>query len=242
MKVIILENQDQVANKAAQIIKDQIKTKPNCVLGLATGSTPIKTYEKLIKMYQENQISFKDVTSFNLDEYKDIDPTNKQSYHYFMQHQLFDFIDINKNNCYIPNANLYDNPKLYDQQIKNANGIDLQLLGLGVNGHIGFNEPNTDFDSLTQIVDLTDSTIKANSRFFDSIDKVPTKAISMGLKSIMNAKKILLLATGINKSEAVYHLIEGEITTTWPCSILQQHNDVTVIIDKSAASQLTKNY
>ncbi|WP_434333463.1 glucosamine-6-phosphate deaminase [Mycoplasma capricolum subsp. capricolum] len=242
MKVIILENQDQVANKAAQIIKDQIKTKPNCVLGLATGSTPIKTYEKLIKMYQENQISFKDVTSFNLDEYKDIDPTNKQSYHYFMQHQLFDFIDINKNNCYIPNANLYENPKLYDQQIKNANGIDLQLLGLGVNGHIGFNEPNTDFDSLTQIVDLTDSTIKANSRFFDSIDKVPTKAISMGLKSIMNAKKILLLATGINKSEAVYHLIEGEITTSWPCSILQQHNDVTVIIDKSAASQLTKNY
>ncbi|KKW61221.1 glucosamine-6-phosphate deaminase [Mycoplasma capricolum] len=242
MKVIILENQDQVANKAAQIIKDQIKTKPNCVLGLATGSTPIKTYEKLIKMYQENQISFKDVTSFNLDEYKDIDPTNKQSYHYFMQHQLFDFIDINKNNCYIPNANLYENPKLYDQQIKNSNGIDLQLLGLGVNGHIGFNEPNTDFDSLTQIVDLTDSTIKANSRFFDSIDKVPTKAISMGLKSIMNAKKILLLATGINKSEAVYHLIEGEITTSWPCSILQQHNDVTVIIDKSAASQLTKNY
>ncbi|WP_434342516.1 glucosamine-6-phosphate deaminase [Mycoplasma capricolum] len=242
MKVIILENQDQVANKAAQIIKDQIKTKPNCVLGLATGSTPIKTYEKLIKMYQENQISFKDVTSFNLDEYKDIDPTNKQSYHYFMQHQLFDFIDINKNNCYIPNANLYENPKLYDQQIKKANGIDLQLLGLGVNGHIGFNEPNTDFDSLTQIVDLTDSTIKANSRFFDSIDKVPTKAISMGLKSIMNAKKILLLATGINKSEAVYHLIEGEITTSWPCSILQQHNDVTVIIDKSAASQLTKNY
>ncbi|WP_434335175.1 glucosamine-6-phosphate deaminase [Mycoplasma capricolum subsp. capricolum] len=242
MKVIILENQDQVANKAAQIIKDQIKTKPNCVLGLATGSTPIKTYEKLIKMYQENQISFKDVTSFNLDEYKDIDPTNKQSYHYFMQHQLFDFIDINKNNCYIPDANLYENPKLYDQQIKNANGIDLQLLGLGVNGHIGFNEPNTDFDSLTQIVDLTDSTIKANSRFFDSIDKVPTKAISMGLKSIMNAKKILLLATGINKSEAVYHLIEGEITTSWPCSILQQHNDVTVIIDKSAASQLTKNY
>ncbi|WP_434324712.1 glucosamine-6-phosphate deaminase [Mycoplasma capricolum] len=242
MKVIILENQDQVANKAAQIIKDQIKTKPNCVLGLATGSTPIKTYEKLIKMYQENQISFKDVTSFNLDEYKDIDPTNKKSYHYFMQHQLFDFIDINKNNCYIPNANLYENPKLYDQQIKNANGIDLQLLGLGVNGHIGFNEPNTDFDSLTQIVDLTDSTIKANSRFFDSIDKVPTKAISMGLKSIMNAKKILLLATGINKSEAVYHLIEGEITTSWPCSILQQHNDVTVIIDKSAASQLTKNY
>ncbi|WBX36429.1 glucosamine-6-phosphate deaminase [Mycoplasma capricolum] len=242
MKVIILENQDQVANKAAQIIKDQIKTKPNCVLGLATGSTPIKTYEKLIKMYQENQISFKDVTSFNLDEYKDIDPTNKQSYHYFMQHQLFDFIDINKNNCYIPNANLYENPKLYDQQIKNANGIDLQLLGLGVNGHIGFNEPNTGFDSLTQIVDLTDSTIKANSRFFDSIDKVPTKAISMGLKSIMNAKKILLLATGINKSEAVYHLIEGEITTSWPCSILQQHNDVTVIIDKSAASQLTKNY
>ncbi|ABC01222.1 glucosamine-6-phosphate deaminase [Mycoplasma capricolum] len=242
MKVIILENQDQVASKAAQIIKDQIKAKPNCVLGLATGSTPIKTYEKLIKMYQENQISFKDVTSFNLDEYKDIDPTNKQSYHYFMQHQLFNFIDINKNNCYIPNANLYENPKLYDQQIKNANGIDLQLLGLGVNGHIGFNEPNTDFDSLTQIVDLTDSTIKANSRFFDSIDKVPTKAISMGLKSIMNAKKILLLATGINKSEAVYHLIEGEITITWPCSILQQHNDVTVIIDKSAASQLTKNY
>ncbi|WP_434334635.1 glucosamine-6-phosphate deaminase [Mycoplasma capricolum subsp. capricolum] len=242
MKVIILENQDQVASKAAQIIKDQIKSKPNCVLGLATGSTPIKTYEKLIKMYQENQISFKDVTSFNLDEYKDIDPTNKQSYHYFMQHQLFDFIDINKNNCYIPNANLYENPKLYDQQIKNANGIDLQLLGLGVNGHIGFNEPNTDFDSLTQIVDLTDSTIKANSRFFDSIDKVPTKAISMGLKSIMNAKKILLLATGINKSEAVYHLIEGEITRSWPCSILQQHNDVTVIIDKSAASQLTKNY
>ncbi|KEZ17529.1 glucosamine-6-phosphate deaminase [Mycoplasma capricolum] len=242
MKVIILENQDQVASKAAQIIKDQIKSKPNCVLGLATGSTPIKTYEKLIKMYQENQISFKDVTSFNLDEYKDIDPTNKQSYHYFMQHQLFDFIDINKNNCYIPNANLYKNPKLYDQQIKNANGIDLQLLGLGVNGHIGFNEPNTNFDSLTQIVGLTDSTIKANSRFFDSIDKVPTKAISMGLKSIMNAKKILLLATGINKSEAVYHLIEGEITTSWPCSILQQHNDVTVIIDKSAASQLTKNY
>ncbi|QQY78080.1 glucosamine-6-phosphate deaminase [Mycoplasma mycoides subsp. capri] len=239
MKLIVLENEEQVANKAAQIISEQIKNKPNSVLGLATGSTPINTYKKLIQMYQEKQISFKDVICFNLDEYKDIDKNNKQSYYYFMNEQLFNFIDINKNNCYIPNASFYDNPKAYDELIKKANGIDLQLLGLGVNGHIGFNEPDSSFDSLTQIVDLTNSTIKANSRFFDSIDQVPTQAISMGLQSIMNTKKILLLATGVNKSEAIYHLIQGQITKKWPCTILQKHNDVTIIIDKNAASKLT---
>ncbi|EXU60750.1 glucosamine-6-phosphate deaminase [Mycoplasma mycoides] len=239
MKLIVLENEEQVANKAAQIISEQIKNKPNSVLGLATGSTPINTYKKLIQMYQEKQISFKDVISFNLDEYKDIDKNSKQSYYYFMNEQLFNFIDINKNNCYIPNASFYDNPKAYDELIKKANGIDLQLLGLGVNGHIGFNEPDSSFESLTQIVNLTNSTIKANSRFFDSIDQVPTQAISMGLQSIMNAKKILLLATGDNKSEAIYHLIQGQITKKWPCTILQKHNDVTIIIDKNAASKLT---
>ncbi|UKS53830.1 glucosamine-6-phosphate deaminase [Mycoplasma feriruminatoris] len=240
MKVIILENEDQVAITSAKIISDQIKNKPNSVLGLATGSTPIKTYQQLIKMYQDKEISFKNITAFNLDEYKDIDPNNDQSYHYFMDHQLFNFIDINKNNCYIPNASFYNNPQQYDELIKKFNGIDLQLLGLGINGHIGFNEPNTSFDSLTQIVDLTQSTIKANSRFFDSIELVPTKAISMGLKSIMNARKILLLATGINKADAIFHLIEDKITPNWPCSILQNHNDVTIIIDKNAASKLTK--
>ncbi|QVK05061.1 glucosamine-6-phosphate deaminase [Mycoplasma mycoides] len=239
MKLIVLKNEEQVANRAAQIISEQIKNKPNSVLGLATGSTPINTYKKLIQMYQEKQISFKDVISFNLDEYKDIDKNNKQSYYYFMNEQLFNFIDINKNNCYIPNASFYDNPKAYDELIKKANGIDLQLLGLGVNGHIGFNEPDSSFDSLTQIVNLTNSTIKANSRFFDSIDQVPTQAISMGLQSIMNAKKILLLATGVNKSEAIYHLIQGQITKKWPCTILQKHNDVTIVIDKNAASKLT---
>ncbi|CBV67451.1 Glucosamine-6-phosphate deaminase [Mycoplasma leachii 99/014/6] len=239
MKLIVLENEEQVANKAAQIISEQIKNKPNSVLGLATGSTPINTYKKLIQMYQEKQISFKDVISFNLDEYKDIDKNNKQSYYYFMNNQLFDFININKNNCYIPDESFYNNPIAYDELIKKANGIDLQLLGIGINGHIGFNEPDSSFDSLTQIVDLTDSTIKANSRFFDSIDQVPTQAISMGLQSIMNAKKILLLATGINKSEAIYHLIQGQITKKWPCTILQKHNDVTIIIDKNATSKLT---
>ncbi|EOA07529.1 Glucosamine-6-phosphate deaminase [Mycoplasma yeatsii 13926] len=242
MKVIILNNYEQIANKTSEIIANQIKQKPNSILGLATGSSPVKTYQKLIDMYKNKEISFKDITVFNLDEYKNIDSNNNQSYSYFMKQQLFNHVDINLDNCFIPNFEFNNDPKKYDELIKSKGQIDLQLLGLGVNGHIAFNEPYTSFDSLTHIVDLTQSTIQANSRFFDDINLVPKQAITMGLESIMSAKKIVLIATGINKAEAIKNLIEGNISEKWPCSILQNHKDVTIIIDKDASIKLENSY
>lgn len=242
MKIIKVKNNLEAGQYAAAMIKKVINANPKSVLGLATGSSPVTTYQTLILMNQANEISFKTITTFNLDEYLGLDSANEQSYRYFMNNQLFNHVDIDLNNTFIPDNEDVLNPHKYDDLIAKKGGIDLQLLGLGINGHIGFNEPGTSFESLTSIVDLTESTIEANTRFFADKSQVPTKAISMGLKSIMNAKQILLIAKGENKAEAIFHLVEGKITSKWPCSILQNHANVTVIIDEAAASKLQENY
>ncbi|PPE04108.1 glucosamine-6-phosphate deaminase [Williamsoniiplasma lucivorax] len=238
MKIIKVKNNEEAGVVAAQIIEQKIQTNPQCVLGLATGSTPISTYQHLIKDYQNQKVSFKDVITYNLDEYQGLLGTHPESYRYFMNGKLFNHIDIKIENTHVPSGTDTKNPAVYDELIQQAGGIDLQLLGIGVNGHIGFNEPGTSFDSLTSVVDLTPSTIQMNARFFASVDLVPTKAVSMGLKTIMQSKQILLLATGANKAEAVAHLVNGEVSPAWPCTILQTHPDVIVIIDQEAGSML----
>ena len=223
---------------AANIFINHVKNKPNAVLGLATGSTPVDMYKELIKANKDGVVSFKNVTTFNLDEYVGLDGTHDQSYRYFMNDNLFNHIDIDKNNTnvlkgvgdYISFMNEYDN------MIAKAGGIDIQLLGIGSDGHIAFNEPGTSFDSLTHIAELTDQTITDNARFFAKKSDVPTKAITMGLKSIMNAKKIVLIATGKNKAEAVKHLLKDIPNEAWPCTVLQNHKDVIIYCDEDAYS------
>lgn len=221
-----IKNKNQIDEAIADRICNLIQSKPNCVLGLATGSSPIGVY----KLLASKNISFKDVTTFNLDEYYPIDINNKNSYHYFMNEHLFSKIDINKSNIHFPSL---DNN--YDQMIDKAGGIDFQILGIGSNGHIAFNEPGTEFNSLTHIVNLASSTIKDNSRFFNSIDEVPTKAITMGLASIMKAKEIVIIVTGSNKANALKELMSGNISKDFPASILNNHSNVTVYADKEAA-------
>jgi len=236
MKIIKLKDKVEVGQATAKIIIQQINEKPNSVLGLPTGSSPIETYQDLIKAYQNKEVSFKDVTTFNLDEYIGLKPGDDQTYRYFMNHNLFDHVDIDKAKTHIPDAYDTTNPSEYDDQIAKAGGIDLQLLGLGVNGHLGFNEPGTPLDSKTSVVNLVEETIEINSRFFASKDDVPTTAVSMGLGSIMKAKKIVLIATGQNKAEAIKHLVNDEPNTDWPVTVLKNHPDVTIIIDEQAAS------
>ena len=232
IKILNKEEIDKiVANKIAKLIKN----KPNAVLGLATGSTPLGVYQNLINLNKKGKVSFKNVSTFNLDEYVGIDETHNQSYRYFMNKNLFDEIDIDKNNTHFPN-NKTSNPEVYDEQIKIAGGIDFQVLGIGSNGHIAFNEPNTPFDSLTHIVKLTESTIKDNSRFFNSIDEVPTHAVSMGLKSIIGASEIVLIATGKNKAKAIQELFEKNPNESLPASILKSHPNVTIYCDEDAGS------
>ncbi|MGL4383213.1 MAG: glucosamine-6-phosphate deaminase [Bacilli bacterium] len=239
MKVIIVENYEEMSEVACEIIAEQIKEKPNSIIGLATGSSPVRTYELLIEEYQKKEISFKDVTTFNLDEYIGLDYDHPQSYHYFMNDVLFSKIDIDLNNTNFPdtigdldvNVAAY-NKKLYENQ------IDLQLLGIGSNGHIAFNEPGTSFDSETHVVELTKETKEDNKRFFNSIEEVPTTALTMGIKSIMNAKKILILASGLNKAQAIKELLEGIETTDLPASILMSHPEVILVCDEASASLL----
>lgn len=235
---IIVGNYEEISKLIADEFVTLVKNKPNAVLGLATGTSPLKVYENMIQAYKNNEVSYKLVKTFNLDEYIGLEGTHNQSYRYFMNENLFNHIDIDKNNTnvllgvgdYISFMNKYD------ALIEKEGGIDLQILGLGSDGHIAFNEPGTDFDSLTHITPLTEQTIKDNSRLFNDISEVPTSAVTMGLKSIMNAKKIVLIATGKNKAQAVYGLVKGEITKDMPCSILQNHDDVTIYLDKDAAS------
>lgn len=235
---IIVGNYEEISKLIADEFITLVKNKPNAVLGLATGTSPLKVYENMIQAYKNNEVSYKLVKTFNLDEYIGLKGTHNQSYRYFMNENLFNHIDIDKNNTnvllgvgdYISFMNKYD------ALIEQEGGIDLQILGLGSDGHIAFNEPGTDFDSLTHITPLTEQTIKDNSRLFNDISEVPTSAVTMGLKSIMNAKKIVLIATGKNKAQAVYGLVKGEITKDMPCSILQNHDDVTIYLDKDAAS------
>lgn len=232
MKVVYLEKA-QIEKEMAQVFIDQVKANPKSILGLATGSSPLGIYRNMIEAYKNGEVSYKDVTTFNLDEYLGLDGNHDQSYRYFMNVNLFNHIDINKENTNVPSGFVKNDEEaaLYDAKIEAAGGIDIQLLGLGSDGHIAFNEPNTPFDTLTHIAELTEQTISDNSRFFERIEDVPTKACTMGLKSIMNAKKVLLIATGKSKAEAVNQLINGEISESWPCTILKNHPDVTIYVD-----------
>ena len=240
MKVIIVKDHAEMSKKAAEFIANQIKTKSNSVLGLATGSTPEQTYANLIKMNKNGEISFKDITTFNLDEYIGLQETHELSYRYFMNHQLFNHVDIDKSRTYVPSGlgNIKENAKSFENKMKELGPIDLQLLGLGQNAHIGFNEPGAPEHGRTDEVELTKSTIEANARFFNSADEVPKTAISMGIGTILDAKNILLLASGPAKAQAVRDMVEGNITTDVPASFLQKHNNTTIIIDEKAASLL----
>lgn len=238
MNLVILTKKEADQKVSEEIIK-LINYKKDCVLGLATGSTPEGVYANLIKANQEGKVSFKDVTTFNLDEYVGLEETHPQSYRYFMNDHLFLHVDIDLNRTHVPGNKGDENDlSVYDENIAKCGGIDLQLLGIGSNGHIAFNEPGTPFDSLTHIVTLKESTIKDNSRFFNSIDEVPTSSITMGLKSIMNAKKIILMAFGKNKAQAICTMFTKEPNIDLPASILQNHNDVTIYCDEDAASLL----
>ena len=240
MKVIVVENYQQIGQLGAQIIAGVIKNNPNAVLGLATGTSPIGIYQNLVEMCQKGEISFANVKTVNLDEYVGLDGTHPQSYRYFMNDNLFNHVDIDKANTFVPNGvaeNLQEECARYTTLVNNL-VQDIQLLGIGSNGHIAFNEPGTPFDSTTHVVNLTENTIKDNSRLFEDISQVPTKALTMGIANIMNAKRILIVANGKNKAQAVYDMVKGQVNTTCPASVLQNHPDVTVIVDEDAASLL----
>ena len=241
MKVRV-QSKERIAETVAQIIIDLVKENPKAVLGLATGSSPLGVYANLVKAYENNEVSFKEVTTFNLDEYVGLDENNEQSYRYFMNHNLFDHIDIDKANTHVPcgTEGYEEKAAQYDELIEQAGGIDLQILGIGTDGHIAFNEPGTPFDSLTHVADLAESTIQDNSRFFEKVEDVPTKAVTMGLASIMRAKRIILIATGENKADAIKALLLGLITDKWPCTVLRTNPqlEVTIFVDHEAASKI----
>lgn len=238
MKVIKVKNYQQLSEIASVMVSDLLVLKPDATLGLATGSTPIGLYQHLINKYQKHKISFKNVKTYNLDEYCDLPKNHQESYYTFMHKNLFDHVDINEENIHIPSSEGDDLEKRCEEynSMLNRATIDLQVLGIGSNGHIGFNEPNTPFDQETFIVKLTEKTRIDNQRFFNSLDEVPHYAITMGIKNIMNAKQILLLASGKSKAEAIKTLVTGEITEKFPASILKKHPNVIVIIDEEAAS------
>lgn len=243
MRIYCGKNYDEMSRKAANIISAQIITKPNCVLGLATGSTPIGTYKQLVEWYEKGDLDFSEVTSVNLDEYRGLSGDNDQSYRYFMNTNLFNHVNIDKSRTYVPNGLEADSRKAceeYDQIIEQVGGVDLQLLGLGHNGHIGFNEPADCFAKGTNCVDLTERTIEANKRFFEKESDVPRQAYTMGIQTIMRAKKILIVVSGEDKADIVEKAFAGPITPQVPASILQLHNDVTLVGDEAALSKLLK--
>jgi len=237
MNIIKVKNYDAMSVHGAAMVAKQLQDKPNSVLGLATGSTPVGMYERLIEMNREGKISFVGVTSYNLDEYYPLAPTHEQSYRYFMNTTLFDHIDIDKARTFVPNGESTDPQRdgaAYDAAILAAGGIDLQILGIGGNGHIAFNEPAAELSAGTHLVDLTEDTITANARFFANREDVPRQAITMGIGSIMKARRIVLLASGANKAEAVACLLAGKITTDCPATMLLAHADVTLICTEDA--------
>ena len=240
MKVIVTKNYEEMSKEAAKIILAVVKEKPDAVLGLATGSTPIGTYREMIADHEKNGTSYRRIRTVNLDEYAGLDENSDQSYVYFMRKNLFDFLDIDVVNTNIENGKAEDREKECERYnaLLHEMQQDVQILGIGSNGHIAFNEPGTPFGSETHIVDLTESTIKDNSRLFARIEDVPRQAFTMGLKNIMNAKKIVILANGKNKAKAVYGLVKGPVTEDLPASVLQLHPDCTVVIDEEAASLL----
>lgn len=230
-----------MSRKAANIISAQVIMKPDCVLGLATGSTPIGLYQQLVAWYEKGNLDFSEVRTVNLDEYKGLSRENDQSYYYFMHHNLFDHVNLPAENSHLPNGMEPDSDRecrRYSELIRSMGGVDLQLLGIGHNGHIGFNEPGDAFDNDVHCVDLTQSTIEANKRFFASADDVPKQAYTMGIKTIMQAKKILIVASGEDKADIVRAAFFGPITPKVPASVLQLHNDVTLVADEAALSKI----
>ncbi len=246
MDLKIVDNYSKMSEMAANIVAGLMQSKKDAVLGLATGSTPEGMYARLVEMYRQGKIDFNSVVTFNLDEYVGLAPDHPQSYHQYMKKNLFDHVNIKPSNTSIPHCSGNDNPgevcAEFETKIKQAGGIDLQVLGIGVNGHIGFNEPASHLRTTTHLVELAEETIKANSRFFESVDKVPRKAITMGMGSIMGAKKVLLLASGENKAEAVRDSFSGFISTETPASLLQLHRDVLVVVDQEAASLIKSSF
>jgi glucosamine-6-phosphate deaminase len=243
VRIVIAKDYEDMSARAARIVAGQIYLKPNSVLGMATGSTPLLMYKELIRVHKEVGLDFSEIVTFNLDEYLGLSKEDEQSYNYYMFHNFFNHINIKKENIYIPNGMLEDveqECKHYDSRIHKKGGIDLQVLGIGTNGHIGFNEPDIKFEATTHKVKLDDETIHANARFFETMEEVPRFAISMGIKTIMHAKKVLLLASGENKAEVLYRALFEGITPEIPASILQLHQDVTVIVEENAA-QLFKH-
>ena len=241
MRIIKAKDYDDLSRKAANIISAQVLLKPDCVLGLATGSTPIGTYKQLIEWYEKGDLDFSAAKSVNLDEYRGLTRDNDQSYYYFMYNNLFKHININMENTNVPDGTEPDSEKecsRYENVIEAYGGVDLQLLGLGHNGHIGFNEPDKDFPRTTHCVDLTQSTIEANKRFFASVDDVPKQANTMGIGTIMKARKILLVVSGADKAQILHDVLCGPVTPEVPASILQLHSDVIVVADEAAMAKL----
>ena len=241
MRIIIADNYQGLSRKAAEIIKRQIVKKPDSVLGLATGSTPVGLYKELIELYKKEKLDFSRIVTFNLDEYIGLGPNHPQSYNFFMRNNLFQWININPKNIFIPDGTAKDTKKYcqwYEKKIETKGGIDLQVLGIGRNGHIGFNEPYTGFDSITRAAPLSAMTARDNARFFKGASEVPRKAITMGIAAIMKAKQILLLVSGAGKANIIYQALKGPITEKVPASILQKHWALTVILDKGAGRLL----
>jgi glucosamine-6-phosphate deaminase len=241
LKLISTSNYEELSQKAAEEIISGIKENPSLNLGLATGSTPTGLYKELIRDHKQNQTSYKEINTFNLDEYIGVPKKDRNSYHYFMCEHLFEHIDIPLDQTHIPDGtakDLDEECRRYEQFIEEHGGIDLQILGIGQNGHIGFNEPGTPFDSRTHIINLAESTRKANSRFFESLEDVPKQAITMGISSIMESKEIFLLVSGASKAKALARLMNGEVSEQFPASVLQNHPNVTIFADKEATALL----
>lgn len=241
MRIQVMDDYEQLSYWAARVVLSQVTLQSNSVLGLATGSTPEGMYQRLVDMYQQGKVDFSDVTTFALDEYLGLSPDHPQSYQYYLYNNFFNHINLPPENINLPPGDTTD-PEMacqnYEQAIASAGGIDLQVVGIGVNGHIGFNEPASSLNTDTHIVDLAEETIQANSRFFDNIDEVPRQAITMGMGSIMGAKRIVMLANGKNKAAAVRDSFSGKVTTEVPASFLQLHREFILLLDKEAASML----
>lgn len=240
-RVRIVSDYDEMSELAKEIIAEQIRNKPDSVIGFATGGTPLGLYQRLVDMYEKGQLDFSRVTTFNLDEYIGIGKDNPQSYYFYMYTNLFSKVNVNMDRVHIPDGLATDDAEAcrdYESMISSSGGIDIQILGIGRNGHIGFNEPGTSFDSCTHVVKLTEETIKVNARFFERMEDVPKYAISMGIKSIMRARRIVLLASGSDKSQAIKESIYGPVTPDVPASVLQLHPDVVYIVNKEAACLL----
>jgi len=241
MEVIIQDSYEEISRQAARIVAQTLYSKPNAVLGLATGSTPLGMYKELIRMHQEEALDFSRVTTFNLDEYVGLRKQHSQSYHYFMHENLFKHVNISQQNIYIPSGTTNNYQAFcawYEQQIEKCGGIDLQILGIGSDGHVAFNEPGSSLGSRTRIKTLTKQTIEDNARFFDSADEVPVYSITMGVGTILEARQIILLANGANKAKAVAGAIEGPVTSMCTASALQMHRDTLFLLDQEAAGDL----